>query len=72
MVYITSIPKIIPNIYTHQNSEGRLSTLTKTVNTNPTSYILLNIELLKYYPKPKYLIIGSFGPLGNGTLHPKP
>ena len=25
---------------------------------------LLNIELRNYYPKPKYLIIGSFGPLG--------
>ena len=25
-----------------------------------------NIELLNYYPKPKYLIIGSFGPLGLG------
>ena len=32
------------------------------------SYILLNIELLNYYPKPKYLIIGSFGPLGKGPL----
>ena len=28
------------------------------------SYTLLNIELHNYYPKPKYLIIGSFGPLG--------
>ena len=31
MVYITSIPTIKPNIYTHQNSEGDPSTLTKTV-----------------------------------------
>ena len=30
------------------------------------SYTLLNLELHNYYPKPKYLIIGSFGPLGLG------
>ena len=26
---------------------------------------LQNINLHNYYPKPKYLIIGSFGPLGS-------
>ena len=40
---------------------------TKTLK--PKSPTLLNIELLNYYPKPKYLIIGSFGPLGKA---PKP
>ena len=29
-------------------------------------YTLLNIELHNYYPKPEYLITGSFGPLGKG------
>ena len=31
MVYITSIPIIKPNIYTHQYSKGDLYTLTKTI-----------------------------------------
>ena len=29
------------------------------------SYTLPNSNLHNYYPKPKYLIIGSFGPLGS-------
>ena len=41
MAYITSIPIIKPKIYTHQYSEGGLSTLTKTV-----IYILLHINVL--------------------------
>ena len=30
------------------------------------SYPLKNSNLHNYYPKPEYLIIGSFGPLGEG------
>ena len=30
------------------------------------SYTLQNSNLHNYYPKPEYLIIGSFGPLGLG------
>ena len=30
------------------------------------SYPLKNSNLHNYYPKPEYLIIGSFGPLGDG------
>ena len=33
-------------------------------------HILQNSNLHNYYPKPQYLIIGSFGPLGK-TLNPK-
>ena len=29
------------------------------------SYTLKNSNLHNYYPKPEYLIIGSFGPLGS-------
>ena len=36
----------------------------------PNNHILPKIELHAYYPKPKYLIIGSFGPLGTvGSVH---
>ena len=31
---------------------------------NQLSYILKSSNLHNYYPKPEYLIIGSFGPLG--------
>ena len=37
MVYITSIPRTKPNIYTHQYSEGGLSTPTQNGNINPTA-----------------------------------
>ena len=30
----------------------------------PSTYTLQNCNLHNYYPKPKYLITGSFGPLG--------
>ena len=39
------------------------------------SYTLKNSNLHNYYPKPEYLIIGSFGPLGfvsKGDLRQKP
>ena len=45
MVYITSIPIIKPNIYTHQYSEGGLSTLTKTVIYKP--YFMSTVRFMQ-------------------------
>ena len=42
-------------------------TLRVQVPSNHT-YTLPNIHLDNYYPQPKYLIIGSFGPLGLGSV----